>query len=91
MQTEEIPIRAPLDKNTEAEVCIVGAGISGLTTGYMLAREGKSVVILNDGPIGGGETERTTAHLSYALDELGGKDLGLPLPRLTFHAIWRGD
>jgi glycine/D-amino acid oxidase-like deaminating enzyme len=50
-------------------VCVVGAGIAGLTTAYLLAREGRSVVVLDDGPIGGGDTGRTTAHLSNALDD----------------------
>jgi len=35
----------------------------------MLAREGKSVIVLDDGPVAGGETGRTTAHLSNALDD----------------------
>jgi glycine/D-amino acid oxidase-like deaminating enzyme/nitrite reductase/ring-hydroxylating ferredoxin subunit len=47
----------------------VGAGIAGLTTAYLLAREGKSVVVLDDGPLAGGETSRTTAHLVNALDD----------------------
>jgi glycine/D-amino acid oxidase-like deaminating enzyme/nitrite reductase/ring-hydroxylating ferredoxin subunit len=50
-------------------VCIVGAGIAGMSTAYLLARAGVSVVVLDDGPIGGGETGRTTAHLSNALDD----------------------
>lgn len=58
-----------LDVNLQADVCVVGAGISGLTTAYLLAREGRSVVVLDDGPIGGGETGRTTAHLSNAFDD----------------------
>ena len=57
-----------LDKNIDADVCIVGAGIAGMTTAYLLAREGKSVVILDKGQIGSGETEHTTAHLSNVLD-----------------------
>lgn len=59
----------PLDTHMHADVCVVGAGIAGLTTSYMLAREGLSVVVLDDGPVGGGETGRTTAHLSNALDD----------------------
>jgi heterodisulfide reductase subunit A-like polyferredoxin len=35
-----------LSKNAKADVCIVGAGIAGLTTGYLLAQEGKSVIII---------------------------------------------
>lgn len=61
--------RPPLDSDTTADVCIVGAGIAGLTTAYLLAQEGRSVVVLDDGPIGGGETSRTTAHLVNALDD----------------------
>ncbi|MEK6279422.1 MAG: FAD-dependent oxidoreductase [Acidobacteriota bacterium] len=58
-----------LDTDVQTDVCIVGAGISGMTTAYLLAREGRSVVVLDDGPIGGGETGRTTAHLSNAFDD----------------------
>lgn len=52
-----------------ADVCIIGAGIAGLTTAYLLSRAGRSVVVIDDGPIGGGETARTTAHLSWAIDD----------------------
>lgn len=58
-----------LDADLHTDVCIVGGGISGMTTAYLLAREGRSVVVLDDGPIGGGETGRTTAHLSNAFDD----------------------
>lgn len=60
---------SPLDADAEAEVCVVGAGIAGLTTAYLLAREGKSVVVLSDSAVGGGETGRTTAHLASAIDD----------------------
>lgn len=67
--TADIPPRPPLTENRSANVCVIGAGIAGLTTAYMLVREGKSVVVLDDGPIAGGETGRTTGHLSNALDD----------------------
>ncbi len=60
---------SPLAEDTNADVCIVGAGIAGMTTAYLLVREGNSVVVLDDGPVGGGMTERTTAHLSNAFDD----------------------
>ena len=53
----------------ETNVCVVGAGIAGLTTAYLLAREGVSVVVLDEGPIGSGQTGRTSAHLSTAIDD----------------------
>ncbi|MFL6232791.1 MAG: FAD-dependent oxidoreductase [Thermoanaerobaculia bacterium] len=65
----ELPEREPLQGDIQADVCIIGAGISGLSTAYHLVRNGLSVVVLDDGPIGGGETGRTTAHLSNALDD----------------------
>ena len=64
-----LPSFSKLLANEQAQVCIVGAGIAGLTTAYLLGREGKSVIVLDDGPIVSGETERTTAHLVCALDD----------------------
>ncbi|RJQ76463.1 MAG: FAD-dependent oxidoreductase [Desulfobacteraceae bacterium] len=60
---------ASLAGDVRCDVCIIGAGIAGMTTAYLLAREGKAVVVLDDGPIGGGMTGRTTAHLSNAIDD----------------------
>jgi glycine/D-amino acid oxidase-like deaminating enzyme/nitrite reductase/ring-hydroxylating ferredoxin subunit len=53
----------------EVEICIVGGGIAGLTTAYLLAQSGRQVAVVDDGLIGGGETCRTTAHLSNAIDD----------------------
>ena len=69
MATAEVPEQSTLTENTHSDVCIVGAGIAGMTTAYLLAREGRSVIVLDDGRIGGGMTERTTAHLSNAIDD----------------------
>src|SRR5438067_4945085 len=60
---------SPLAESASAHVCIICAGIAGLTTAYLLAKEGKAVIVLDDGPIGGGMTARTTAHLTNALDD----------------------
>jgi glycine/D-amino acid oxidase-like deaminating enzyme/nitrite reductase/ring-hydroxylating ferredoxin subunit len=68
MATTAVPDQSALGEDTHAEVCIVGAGIAGITTAYLLAKQGKSVVVLDDGASGGGQTQRTTAHLSNALD-----------------------
>jgi len=59
----------PLPARSSTDVCIVGGGITGLTTAYLLARAGSRVVVLESGELGSGETCRTTAHLASALDD----------------------
>lgn len=63
------PVLAPLATDLHVDVCVVGAGIAGMTTAYLLAREGRTVAVLDDGPVGGGQTLRTTAHLSNEIDD----------------------
>lgn len=65
----QLPSFSPLNSNMNADVCIVGAGIVGLTCAYTLAKEGKSVIVLDQGSIAGGQTALTTAHLTWVLDD----------------------
>jgi glycine/D-amino acid oxidase-like deaminating enzyme/nitrite reductase/ring-hydroxylating ferredoxin subunit len=58
-----------LEKEIKTEVLVIGGGIAGLSTAYCLASAGKQVVLIEDGLIGSGETGRTTAHLTNALDD----------------------
>ena len=58
-----------LNKNVSVDVVIVGGGIAGLTTAYILSKAGKRVTVLDDGYIGSGETGHTTAHITHALDD----------------------
>ncbi|MGE0757701.1 MAG: FAD-dependent oxidoreductase [Pirellulaceae bacterium] len=66
---DRLPRGAQLASNLTTDVCVVGAGIAGLTTAYQLARAGRRVVVLDDGPLAGGMTYVTTAHLSNAIDD----------------------
>ena len=67
--TAQLPSFSPLTVDVTADVCVVGAGIAGLTTAYLLTQVGKSVVVLDDGAIGSGMTGVTTAHLTNAIDD----------------------
>ncbi|HLX64991.1 MAG TPA: FAD-dependent oxidoreductase [Planctomycetota bacterium] len=64
----EMPAFKALEGSLETDVCIIGGGIAGLTTAYQLIRHGKSIVLLDDGPLCSGMTEVTSAHLANALD-----------------------
>jgi glycine/D-amino acid oxidase-like deaminating enzyme/nitrite reductase/ring-hydroxylating ferredoxin subunit len=68
-QKAELPYLPHLGSNTAADVCVIGAGIAGLTTAYHLLEAGKSVVVLERESLHGGQTILTSAHLSAALDD----------------------
>jgi glycine/D-amino acid oxidase-like deaminating enzyme/nitrite reductase/ring-hydroxylating ferredoxin subunit len=58
-----------LTQDARAEVCVIGAGIAGVTTAYLLAREGRPVILIDDGTPGCGQTAVTTAHLASVIDD----------------------
>lgn len=67
--TAGVPEAPPLAADASTDVCIVGAGIVGLTTAYELLRAGRRVIVLDQAGIAAGQTARTTAHLCDALDD----------------------
>jgi glycine/D-amino acid oxidase-like deaminating enzyme/nitrite reductase/ring-hydroxylating ferredoxin subunit len=68
-QQSEKPLFTALAQNIKVDTCVIGAGIAGLTTAYLLAKEGQSVAVLDRERLGLGETGLTSAHLSNALDD----------------------
>src|SRR4051812_42027417 len=68
MKTADLLPQEPLEEDLECDVCVVGAGMAGMSAAYMLASEGKSVVVLEADEVGSGQTSRTTAHLTYLLN-----------------------
>ena len=58
-----------LNSNIDTDILVIGGGIAGLTTAYCLAKEGRKVVLVEDGYLGSGESGRTTAQLTCALDD----------------------
>ncbi|SDG87526.1 NAD(P)/FAD-dependent oxidoreductase [Alloyangia pacifica] len=78
----EGPDTSVLQGEVSADVCVVGAGYSGLTTALELARQGVSVVVLEREEIGFGGSGRNAGHCTptfthYSLPELR-KVLGAP-------------
>jgi glycine/D-amino acid oxidase-like deaminating enzyme/nitrite reductase/ring-hydroxylating ferredoxin subunit len=66
---EAVPTDAVSRPPDDAAVCVIGAGIAGLTTAYLLQRDGYDVQVLDAYAPGAGETGRTTAHLTAVLDD----------------------
>ena len=69
LETANVPDAPRLERDAEAEVCVVGAGIAGLSVAYELARQGRSVIVIDTLRIGDGMTGRTTAHFTNAFDD----------------------
>ncbi|WP_163461303.1 NAD(P)/FAD-dependent oxidoreductase [Jiella pacifica] len=72
---EAAPPTRELEESLDADVCIVGAGYSGLTTALELARKGVSVVVLEAQEAGFGGSGRNAGHCTptfthYSLSEL---------------------
>lgn len=67
--TEAMPKFSALSEHLDVDVCVVGGGIAGITTAYMLMKEGKSVCLLEAFGLASGQTARTTAHFCTALDD----------------------
>lgn len=71
----EAPQTGPLRDTLRADVCVVGAGYSGLTSALELARQGVSVVVLEREEIGFGGSGRNAGHCTptfthHSLDSL---------------------
>ncbi len=57
-----------LSGQVKVDVLVVGGGITGITTAYLLKQAGCRVAVVDLKNIGGGETAHTTAHLSFVTD-----------------------
>lgn len=58
-----------LQRDMECEVLIVGGGITGVTLAWLLAEQGRSVVLLEAGEIGSGSTGNSTGNLYVTTSE----------------------
>jgi len=63
-----VPSFAKIDRDIDVDVVIVGGGITGLTTAYLLLTAGKSVVVLERARCAEIDTGHTTAHLTMVTD-----------------------
>jgi glycine/D-amino acid oxidase-like deaminating enzyme/nitrite reductase/ring-hydroxylating ferredoxin subunit len=85
----DLPHFERVENNGECDVAVIGGGVMGLTTAYLLKRAGRRVCVLERDELGAGDTGNTSAHLTYVTD------LSLPELVKTFgkeeaRLVWQG-
>ncbi len=68
-QDQAASVFPALTGDLTAEIAVVGAGVAGLTSAYLLTRCGYHVHVIDKKGAGGGMTARSTAHIATAVDE----------------------
>ena len=67
-KTVQAPSFTALSGDLDVDVVVIGGGITGLTTAYLLQQAGKKVAVVEAATIGMGVTGYTTAHITEQLD-----------------------
>ena len=81
------PQYTKLADDAHADVVVVGAGITGLTAAYLLAKAGKRVLVLERGRCAATDTGHTSAHVTMVTDARL-SDLANGFGRTHAQAVW---
>ena len=91
---ELLPEQSSLQGDVLADVCVIGAGYTGLSAALHLAKAGKQVVILEASRVGWGASGRNGGHVGtgqradqFALEKWYGEDRARELWRLGLDAV----
>jgi glycine/D-amino acid oxidase-like deaminating enzyme/nitrite reductase/ring-hydroxylating ferredoxin subunit len=83
----ELPSFAAVDRSFDADVIVVGAGLTGITAARLLTDAGCRVALVERGRVGGVDTGCTTAHLTSVTDARL-SDLASSFGRDHAQAVW---
>jgi glycine/D-amino acid oxidase-like deaminating enzyme/nitrite reductase/ring-hydroxylating ferredoxin subunit len=64
----DLPAFPTLDRDVTVDAVVIGGGITGLTTAYLLKEAGMTVAVVERDRCGGGDTSHTSAHLTAVTD-----------------------
>ena len=87
IDSTSLPHFRPLEQNERADVVVVGGGLTGLTTAYLLLSAGCSVVVLERRRLAESDTGHTSAHVTMVTD-LPMTDLVKQFGRDHAQAVW---
>ncbi len=59
-----IPARKPMQNDMNVQIAVIGAGMTGILTAYLLQKKGLEVIVLEADQIAGGQTQNTTAKIT---------------------------
>ena len=62
--TVNLPAYPALDGDCRTDIAVIGGGLTGLLTAWLLRREGAGTLLLEAGHLCGGQTAGTTAKLT---------------------------
>ena len=82
-----LPRFPKLEQNLEVDVLVIGGGITGLTTAYLLKKAGQTVALLERSHCARVDTGHTTAHLT-AVTDLSRQELAKTFGKDAARAVW---
>ncbi len=59
----------PLHGGARVDACVIGAGLAGMVAAYQLARDGRRVMVVDEGPLGGVDDGFQAAHLASVVEK----------------------
>src|SRR5688572_2264491 len=82
-----LPRFPDLDLTREVDVVVIGVGIVGITTAYLLKQAGRSVALLERDRLARVDTGSTTAHVT-AVTDLSREEAAKTFGRDAAKAVW---